>query len=70
MVAEFFGARLPVMVDPGHMFNAFVIALTLLVFATDYSPPVRPMVLARPTLHPIARLDHSSRDCDNLRLAA
>jgi hypothetical protein len=70
MVAEFFGARMPVMFDPSHMFNAFVIALTLLVFATDYSQPVRPMVLTRPSRDPIARLDQPCRDCDNLRLAA
>jgi hypothetical protein len=70
LVAEFFGARLPVMVDPSHMFNASVIALTLQVFATDYAQPVRPMVLARPTRHPIARVDQPSRACDNLRLAA
>ena len=70
MVAEFFGARMPAMVDPSHLFNAFVIALTLLVFATDYAQPVRPTVLARPTRHSIARVDQPSRDCDNLRLAA
>lgn len=70
LVAEFLGAHLPSPVDSDHAFNAFVIALTLLVFVTDYSQPVRPIALDRPAHLPVARAGRSSRELDNLRLAA
>lgn len=70
MVAEFLSARRPSPVDSGHAFNAFVIALTLLIVVTDYSQPVRPLALDKPTRLPTARTSRPSHDRDNLRLAA
>ena len=44
LFAQFAGASVPTAIDPGHLFAAFVAALTLLIVWSDYSREDRPRV--------------------------
>ena len=70
VIADFAGIQLPSALDSAHIFDAFIVALTLLTVVADYSQSAKPTAVTNRAPAEGNRVNIPENDSEHLRLAA